>query len=182
MLPRVFERKLISPGEFLWLIVGSEQLVHLISVLASYEYGPMPLQIGGIRDEYWKLWFLPSLIGTIVSAIPIVWFWRFTSWQLLYAAIFGFFVLFTCDAKIPHQYRAAEESFITAVSPSLLGFAGLATAWMSHTLKNYPAKGERRLFHWAGIVICLLPFVWFVVCWSLGVVYPRGLFTAEVRY
>ncbi|HEV3204536.1 MAG TPA: hypothetical protein VGY77_09140 [Gemmataceae bacterium] len=163
--------KPVSPGEFLWLMVGMQQLTLLISVLVRFE--PAPRLSGW--DQQWTLWFLPCLVGNLTCGFGVIKFWRFWPWQVFFAIIFSFFILFTLDSRIPHYHRAAEESFITAVSPTLLGFAGVATAWISHSWKNYPARDERAIFHWVGILVCLLPFFWFAVCLFLGLVHPREL-------
>jgi hypothetical protein len=32
------------------------------------------------------------------------------------------------------------------------------------------------LAHWIGIVLCLVPFVFFIICMACGVAYPREMF------
>jgi hypothetical protein len=95
---------------------------------------------------------------------------------LLYGVAFLLFGLATLDARVPYQYRAVEESFVTAISPVILGIVGIAGFFL--TRRNQPTDSTQggRFGHWFGIGLCLLAFVWFVTCVMAGWVTPREVF------
>jgi hypothetical protein len=76
------------------------------------------------------------------------------------------------DAALPQQYRFAEESLLILSGVFWLGWVGVWAIGLS-LARAYPGWPERRLAHWTGIVLALLPAAWFVVGWFAGWVSPR---------
>jgi len=172
VLPRLFRRQAVSPGEMLWLVAGVGQLTHLAAVVLAYRYEPFP-SLG--PDKWFPFWFLPSLATTLTGIVPLVWFCRVPGWRAFFAGAEIALALFTLDAAAPFQNRSTDESFITASSPFLLACLATTAALMTHSTRAPAAWAGRRGQHWTGIIVCLLPFAFFVICIAWGVAVPREL-------
>jgi hypothetical protein len=165
-----------APGEFLWLIVGAEQLVFVFLVMRMYHYEQLP-KFSTREDWHFLFWFLPSVAGTLASVIPLVWYRSVLSWRLFFAGTLLLFALGSWDALIPEPGRTLEASLVNATSPVLLGIVGIAAACATlGSLEKHPAWEGRRLAHWLGILLCLIPFTWLVICVILGWVSPWSWF------
>ncbi len=170
IFPAIFQMirgKPTSPGEFLWFIVGLEQLAFLLAVFAWFRYEPLP-KIRGYGG-YSEFWFLPSFVGTLACMIPIFWYRSFPFWRILFVAITLVFVVFTWDATF-FKPRGAEESFMTAASPMALGIVGLSVASLTLSSIEKSVWENRWFVHWTGIIVCLLPTFWYGYCLSEGLV------------
>jgi hypothetical protein len=164
----------VSPGEMLWLVAGAAALTHAAAVTVWYRYEPFPRPYGGENDHLW-FWFLPALASTLTSYAAAVHFGNSRLWRGYFLGACVLFGLVALDAMSPHQYQTAEESFVTAVSPIALALVAVVGAGL--TLKTGdPGCPERLRAHWTGLLVCLLPFAWFLVCCWWGVTGPRGLF------
>jgi hypothetical protein len=170
---RLLKRLPVSPGEMLWLVAGAAQVAHLVAVLTCYRYAPFPT-LGG--DHWFPFWFVPSLVATLTGIVPVVWYVSFAGWRTLFLTAVLLLAAICLDAGLPHQHRSPDESFITAGSPVLFAWLAAAAAAMTLSSTEPSAWTERRLAHWAGIVLCLVPFVFFAICMACGVAYPREMF------
>jgi hypothetical protein len=170
---RLLKRLPVSPGEMLWLVAGAAQLAHLVAVLTCYRYEPL-LMLGG--DQWFPFWFVPSLVAALTGIVPVVWYFSFVGWRTLFITTVLLLAAISLDAGAPHQHRSPDESFITAGSPVLFASLAAAAATMTLSSKEPSAWTERRWAHWAGIVLCLVPFVFFAICIAWGVAYPREMF------
>jgi Protein of unknown function (DUF1559) len=173
VVPRLLKRLPVSPGEMLWLVAGAAQLAHLVAVVTCYRYEPFAT-LGG--DQWFPFWFVPSLVATLTAIVPAVWYFSFAGWRTLFITTVLLLAASTLDAGAPHQHRSPDESFLTAGSPVLLASLAAAAAAMTLSTKEPSAWTGRRLAHWAGIVVCLVPFVFFAICIACGVAYPREMF------
>jgi hypothetical protein len=172
---RIAQSKDLVPGEVLWLAVGCAYFAHAAAVLIGYRYTPVPraLQEWGLKRLFW---FPPAAIATLVCFIGVAWSGFSARWRLLFAVATVLFGVDALDAWHPHQLRCVEESFVTAFLPVVTAGIGLAAGWL--TVKDHTGSlpRRRRLAHWIGIAVFLLPSVWFAVCWFLGQAELRPLF------
>jgi hypothetical protein len=159
---RVVLRRSVTPGELLCLILGVAQVVFLFSFTSTYRYEPVP---PSYRDQHQvTLWLLPRLGAAVVSLLALLVCWNRPGWRGLFLTAFVLFSLVTGDAWSPHQYRWPEESLHTMAGPIVLAMLCTGAVYLTFSL-GIP---QRRLAHWSGIIICLLPMVWFVLSCSFG--------------
>jgi hypothetical protein len=169
--------KTLSPGEWLWLVFAGNQAVYLVCLQFFFD-----AEVVFYRPKWsvvLALWFLPAAGGTIValmawSRASAGWWAAFGANALLWASVV------VLDSVFAPPYRGPEESFVTATAPFVL--AGVSVPMMIRTyfFRWGPVREQRSTWHWAGLVVCLLPLVWFVFCWSNGVVEPRWLFDTTI--
>jgi hypothetical protein len=120
-----------------------------------------------------EIWLLPRLAATLAFVVPVVKFRSFPAWMALFGAGLLLFFLATGAATDWGPEVPAVESFLTALPPGFLGILALVIAGKTLVFSEASAYAGRRLPHWAGVGVCLLPLVLFVVCWALGMVHPR---------
>lgn len=172
---RLLRLQPVSPGEHLWLIAGFAFGAHAIAVFLSYRYYQLP-RLYGDGGPQTLFWFPPAVVAMIATLIPVVWFRCSTCWRVFFRAVLLCSAIVALDAAAPYQYRRLEESFVTASSPVFWGLVGIAAGLLTCVSA---AKGhcvERRLAHWAGIVVCVLPLIWFDICLANDLVRLRGFF------
>jgi hypothetical protein len=162
----------VSPGEMLWLVVGAAFAAHAVAVVRWYAYEPLPT----LGPDDTRFWYWPSFAATVASLAGVVKFRSSPAWFSLFLINTIFLSLFTLDAEVPYQHRRAEESFATASSPIWMAFIALAAAWLTLSSKGVGAWAGRKLPHWAGIGVALLPFLLCVGGCVLGVAAPRAPF------
>jgi hypothetical protein len=161
-----------SPGEMLLLILGAQQLVHLVMFMSFYSYPLPPFPFHQERPQYsLQLWFLPRLAGAWVSLFAFCYYRADPVWRRLFALNLCLFGIYAFDAIQPHEDRYAEESFVTFGCPLVLGVMAIVAALLP------PSAGTgRRWAHLLGCTVALLPLVWFGLWLSLGYVAPREVF------
>jgi len=169
---RLHSEKPLSPGEMLWAITGTAFLVHALTVVVWYRYEPLPI----LKQDNIIFWCLPAFAATLISPLALVQFQDSPMWRALFGVNFLGFVLITLDALSPQQHRSVEESFVTATSPLWLGCVGVLAVCMTLLSRGSAAWAGRRLAHWAGLCVTLLPLLWFLVWFARGLVVPAPLF------
>jgi hypothetical protein len=156
----------VLPGEWLCLIIAAEQVAHLIAVICWYQYEPISGYSSAFRGDHLRYWFVPSLVAALTSVLALI-SCGSAPWRLLFGVAFMLFGLVALDAREPHSHRAVEESFVTAMSPVILGVLGIAGFFLTPVRAPTAAHG-RRFGHWFGIGLCVLCFAWFVSCVIAG--------------
>lgn len=170
---RLLTRQPTSPGELLWLPVGLDYLVHLVTVMSGYRFEPLPIFRS---DQCLVFWFLPAAAATLGCVAPLVYFWNWRPWRGFFVITFLMFGVVAWDASIPQSHRAPEEAFLTAVSPITLALVGSVVAGVTFFAADRSAWFGRRRVHWIGILFCFIPLAWFLFCMAQGAVGPRELF------
>ncbi len=173
-MSRQIQRLPVSPGEMLWLVAGAAQLTHLCAIVVRYRYESLPTLAA---DQWFPFWFLPSLVATVTTVVPVVMYFSFRGWRNLFTIGLLLFAVRTLDAAVPHQYRSPDESFITASAPVLLALLAAGAAVMTLSRTEPAAWAERRLAHWTGIFVCLAPFIFFAICSACRVTHAREMFS-----
>jgi hypothetical protein len=175
VVPAVFpllRGKGVSPGETLLLILAAGELVYLLCATAFLRVELLPdTQDHSQRDVVF--WMLPRLAGALVAVWAMYRNWPSQAWRMLFgvnAALWGVMLL---DGLIPLRYRPVEESLLTATPPLVVGSIALIAAVLTLQAGKDPAVEGRRVRHWAGILVCLLPLVAFAAFCAQGVVAPR---------
>jgi hypothetical protein len=176
---RLVKGRTTSPGEFLWLIVGVNQLVYLSLFIAWYRVELFP--VPGREPEEVRFWAVPGAAGTLASLLPLVWGQCRRDWLVLFIANLALWVLMTWDALVPDGYNSVEESLLTAAPPFVLGGISLAAMAMTRSGVPYPGRTDRRFAHWAGMAVCLLPLLGVVVSSSFGLVPSLGPWFQRIR-
>jgi hypothetical protein len=172
---RLLRRGPISPGEFLWLIAGTEYLALLIAASLWYRYEVAPVPDGNASQQV-RLWLLPALAGIATSTLAARRFRSFPGGQAVFFISALLFSLIAVNTLTPEQHRSLEEAFVTAVCPVLLASVGGATVLLTATSAAPAGLASRRLVHWIGVAVSFLPFAWFLMCLAQGLVFPRALF------
>jgi hypothetical protein len=172
-LPRLLRCLPISPGEMLWLAAGASQVTHFVAVLTCYRFETLAT-FGS--DQWFPFWLLPSAAATLVTIVATLFYSTLPVWRNLFIGAVILFLLRTLDATQPHQHRSPDESFITSSAPVLLALLAIATALVTHSGRESSVWRERQAAHWTGIVVCLVPFIFFVICVAYGFTYPRDMF------
>jgi hypothetical protein len=164
---RLVTGRTTSPGELLWLIVGANQLAYLLLFLAWYRIELFPGPFSRAADKV-RFWAVPGAAGTLAAFVAVIWSHRWREWLVLFLANLVLWAVMTWDALIPDYQPWVEESLLTAAPPFVLGGISLAAMCLTGSDASYPGCTDRRFAHWAGMAVCLLPLLGFVVFSSLG--------------
>jgi len=121
------------------------------------------------------IWFLPQLAVTLALLIPL-WCYRLRAeWRLLFTVAGVLLGLVTLDSFAGFHYHYAEQSLVHLAASFWLGVFVIWAACLSLNDPPYPGWPQRRVAHWAGILVALLPMIWFVIGFSWHWVGPDEL-------
>jgi hypothetical protein len=150
----------ISPGEFLWLIVGVNQLVYWVVPVLFYRVELAPPAHGrGGQDLL--LWFMPTLAGAVAATLPLA-LYRFSfEWTLFFGINLAVWVLMALDALTPGRNRWPAESLLTVTPSILLGLVAVMAATLTAWGVVYPGPSRSRWAHWTGMLVYAFPAAWF---------------------
>jgi hypothetical protein len=165
----------LAPGEALWLVAGAGALMHLLLATVAYRHDPLDPSSSAPA----MFWFLPAYVEALTALLLVPLVRPVRPWRVFLVAAVVLLALAAVDAGWPHQHRTPEESFVTALSPVLLGALAAAAAGLTVAGGGVPGGPAGRRRHWAGVAVCLLPLAWFLACRALGLVDFREPF---VRY
>lgn len=119
------------------------------------------------------LWLIPRVGGCFAAGVAWLLFRRTSTWGVFFGCFFAVFLLATWDAATPDVGRTPEESLVTFGPPFVLGLAALIAAILSAIQKN---ALRSNWWHWAGILVSLLPLLWFSYWWVQDYIQPRDWF------
>jgi hypothetical protein len=151
--------KPLSPGEWLWLIFGANQLVFALVFISFYQIKFLPLAHSK-KDEDVYYWLLPRIAGALASlvALNVNWgqsslgwraFWLFSAFLWVYATLEALGVL----QDMPREY-----SLFTGSAPFVMLVTGWTAAFLTLRSSQTNSIRGRWLAHWAGIALVLSPF------------------------
>jgi hypothetical protein len=172
---RIARGTAVSPGEVLWLTVGTALCAHAAAVLLCYHDHLLraPDQDSHLQTLFW---FPSSALPVVVCLFGAVRFHAAKAWKRLFVTAVVFLGIDALDATGGHQHRPLEESFVTAFPPVITVAVGIAACIVTVNTSRTPSYPERRLAHWCGIAVFLLPSLCFFACFLQGRVPLRELF------
>src|SRR5262249_7925963 len=162
---RLLRRQPVSPGEFLWLIAGTEQLANILN-LAAYHVDMVPI-LHGTSGNQARFWLYPRLAGLLVAVVPLLYYRSCKAWLALFGINLTWLGLAALEASWPHQDIGVGELILTASPPVVMGVVGITAALITLFAGTDFGRTGRRCSHWAGILVYVLPFILFMVCWPL---------------
>lgn len=152
----------VTPGEWLWFMLGAGQLVQLVVIMACYKSEVFP---SPGRNFRWEFWIWPTLVMMLSGIVPVFHKCSVPSWR-------GFFV-FICLAYLCLLGLTKDgppfESFLTAESPWALASFSLIAMYKTTTSEENVARVRA---HWLGMAICLAPLVALLVMSACGLASP----------
>jgi hypothetical protein len=154
----------LSAGEWLWLVLAVSQFTVLLHLLAFYRTVEVvsSWRLGGWGDPR-VLWAGPTVAGILCALLA--WGRSSPGWRALFGVNVALWALAAWDATIPRYYLPPEQAFVTAGAPFVMGLGSMALmAWTVLRPGRLIPEG-RLLWHWLGLAVCLLPLLWFAVCW-----------------
>jgi len=164
--------KATTSGGMLWLAVGAGQLVYVVAFITCYRNRvPPPTS----RLDQIALWFLPQFAATLALLIPLFCYRLPTEWRLLFTVAVVLLGLVILDFFRGFHYHYPEQSLVNLSASFWLGIFVIGAACLSLDDPPYPGWPQRRVAHWAGILVALLPTIWFMVGFSCHWVGPGEL-------
>src|SRR5262249_24086284 len=147
----------------LWFVVGANQLAFLVVFCTGYRLQLLPPYYYD-REAYGLLVFVPRVAGTLAAVLALFCCRRFPEWRIVFGINLILFVLTTLGASEPYQsyWHSIESLFSSAPSISLSIVAAVLAAMTLFDL-DCRKSTSRPLAHWAGIVVAILPLLWFVI-------------------
>lgn len=169
---RLLLRRTTSPGEFLFLMVGTIYTTLVCFLPLCFHTESAPLAYGRSEAGPLGMWVAPRLAGLLAGILALVWCWSSVSWRIFFAGISGFLLLGVLGGLATAPEEVPEAALLLAPCPITLGLAAVVSVFLTLLGESRAEIHQRPLAHWLGIVLCFLPLVFCVVWCGHGSVDP----------